>query len=373
RSSESAPRGSFSEHLPGVVKADEEGGKIAGHDYDPDGTTGMFLDMSTNSSSGRCLGRLRNRDWAAFLLCAFCVSVHAADQRVTAPQRPSDKQTNTFSKSANQALANQEGRMSLGEDLSRTMTASLAEAKAAHERRDYLRERQLLEPLAKDGNAEAQAMLGFLYRFGLGVPEDHAEAVNWFHKAAAQGNAWAQQSYGAALLRGDGIVQDIAQGIAWLQKAGDNGFVSAYATLGDLYLHGKGVARDREKGLAYYSMAADGGDMNASFVLGSMYEQGIEVERDLPKAVFWYRKGAELGFFMCQYNLARMYTSGVGVPQDLVEAYKWAVLAANSGPPDATTLRDFLKPKLSVAQLAKAERLASDWQATHQSRKWRQL
>ncbi|WP_216854940.1 hypothetical protein [Burkholderia sp. L27(2015)] len=38
RSSESAPRGSFSEHLPGVVKADEEGGKIAGHDYDPDGT-----------------------------------------------------------------------------------------------------------------------------------------------------------------------------------------------------------------------------------------------------------------------------------------------------------------------------------------------
>lgn len=35
---DAAPRGSFSEHRPGVVTAQEEGGKIPGHDYDPDGT-----------------------------------------------------------------------------------------------------------------------------------------------------------------------------------------------------------------------------------------------------------------------------------------------------------------------------------------------
>ncbi|AMO99498.1 sel1 repeat family protein [Collimonas arenae] len=120
-------------------------------------------------------------------------------------------------------------------------------------------------------------------------------------------------------------------------------------------------------------MAADGGDGGANFVLGSMYEQGIEVDKDLTKAALWYSKGAELGFFMCQYNLSLLYTSGFGVPQDLVEAYKWAELAANSGPPDATTLRDFLKPRLSEVQRAKAERLVSDWQATHQKRKWQQL
>jgi TPR repeat protein len=309
----------------------------------------------------------------AIILCMLCVSSHAAGQDVEQPLTSPAEQFKTFSKSKGQVLAGQEGRMQAGEASSGAKDVTLAEAKAAHERRDYLAERQLIEPLARDGDAEAQARLGFLFRFGLGVPANHAESVAWFHKAALQGNAWAQQNLGVALTKGEGVAKDIAEGVRWLEKAGDNGFVSAYYNLGELYLHGTGVAKDREKGLAFFAMAANGGDMTAAFALGSVYEQGLEADKDLAKAELWYRKGAGLGFFMCQYNLGRMYAGGLGVPQDFVEAYKWAELAAESGPPDAKTLRDFLKPKLSATQIAEAERLIRDWKATHTSLKMRPL
>ncbi len=40
---------------------------------------------------------------------------------------------------------------------------------------------------AEHGNANAQYNLGVMYSQGLGVTQDHAEAVKWYRKAAAQG------------------------------------------------------------------------------------------------------------------------------------------------------------------------------------------
>jgi TPR repeat protein len=54
---------------------------------------------------------------------------------------------------------------------------------------DYAATYRLVLPLAEHGNAGAQAMLGEIYLNGQGVPEDYAEALKWFHKAADQGDA----------------------------------------------------------------------------------------------------------------------------------------------------------------------------------------
>ena len=45
---------------------------------------------------------------------------------------------------------------------------------------------------AEQGDADAQFTLGFRYEYGLGVPQDDAEAVRWYRLAAEQGNASAQ-------------------------------------------------------------------------------------------------------------------------------------------------------------------------------------
>ncbi|MGC1095551.1 MAG: SEL1-like repeat protein [Pseudolabrys sp.] len=41
--------------------------------------------------------------------------------------------------------------------------------------------------LAERGNAQAQAILGFIYEHGRGVPQDYAAAVRWYVSAAEQG------------------------------------------------------------------------------------------------------------------------------------------------------------------------------------------
>ena len=48
---------------------------------------------------------------------------------------------------------------------------------------------QSIKERAEQGDAEAQSALGIMYDLGEGVPEDDAEAVKWYRKAAEQGNA----------------------------------------------------------------------------------------------------------------------------------------------------------------------------------------
>jgi uncharacterized protein len=75
------------------------------------------------------------------------------------------------------------------------------EAAAAYEKRDYATALRLMRPLAEQGDATAQASLGFLYANGEGVPQDYAAAVGWYRKAAEKGNAEAQFTSGSCTTR----------------------------------------------------------------------------------------------------------------------------------------------------------------------------
>ena len=69
------------------------------------------------------------------------------------------------------------------------------------------------------------------------------------------------------------------------------------------------------------------------------------------------RRGDALG----QHNLGLMYANGQGVPQDYVQAHKWWNLNAASGNADAVKNRDLVASKMTPAQIAEAQRLASAW------------
>src|SRR5215813_2786741 len=63
---------------------------------------------------------------------------------------------------------------------------------AAYARGDYVAAARRLEPLAAAGYARAQALLGFLYEYGRGVPQDYVGAAAWYTRAAEQGEPAAQ-------------------------------------------------------------------------------------------------------------------------------------------------------------------------------------
>jgi len=63
---------------------------------------------------------------------------------------------------------------------------------AAYNRGDYAPAIQLFRPLARQGNARAQAAIGAMYRRGQGVAKSSAHAFMWLSLASARGDARAK-------------------------------------------------------------------------------------------------------------------------------------------------------------------------------------
>ena len=62
-----------------------------------------------------------------------------------------------------------------------------------------------------------------LTRKGQGVPQDYAEAVKWYRKAAEQGNNDGQGNLGWVYLNGHGVPQDFVTAYMWLSLSAAQG------------------------------------------------------------------------------------------------------------------------------------------------------
>ena len=214
-------------------------------------------------------------------------------------------------------------------------------------------------------------MLGFMYANGRGVPEDDAEAVKWYRKAAEQGHAEAQYQLGTMYndLWNDlwSALRDDAEAVKWYRMAAEQGHAEAQFRLGFMYDLGWGVPKDNAEAVKWYRKAAEQGHAEAQHSLGGMYDLGVQgVPEDDAEAAKWYRKAAEQGDAsarrrlwgliyeadsrgdyetahelvrplaeqgdaLAQYSLGEMYDLGEGVPEDDAEAAKWYRKAAEQG------------------------------------------
>lgn len=75
-------------------------------------------------------------------------------------------------------------------------------AEAAHELSDFATTLPLLKPLADQGYAQAQKLLGYMYEFGQGVPQDYFQAADWYGKASAKGVGYARARLNNLTARG---------------------------------------------------------------------------------------------------------------------------------------------------------------------------
>ena len=73
--------------------------------------------------------------------------------------------------------------------------------------------------LARNGDAEAQAQVGWIYYQGLVVQRNYPLAREWFDRAAAKDHAQAMNLLGHLYQEGLGIEQDYVQARRWYQQA----------------------------------------------------------------------------------------------------------------------------------------------------------
>jgi uncharacterized protein len=207
----------------------------------------------------------------------------------------------------------------------------------AYQRGDYTTAYREFLPLAQQGNAAAQHLLGDMYQDGQGVPQDYVEAAKWYRNAAEQG------------------------------------FADAQASLGGMYYVGRGVPLDRREAMTWFRKAAEQGSGYGAGMLGFIYAEGHGVPQDYIEAAKWYRKAAEQGNTLAQLTLGAMYADGRGVPQDYVQAHLWLNLAAARFSPGehheywekAVKARNSVAAWMTPAQITEAQRLAQEWWQKH--------
>jgi len=119
------------------------------------------------------------------------------------------------------------------------------------------------QPLAEQGHASAQGILGLMYANGQGVLKDDKEAVKWVRKAAEQGHASAQYNLGVMYDNGRGVLKDDKEAVKWYRKAAEQGHASAQYNLGVMYINGDGVLKDLSKAKYWTKKSYENPDADA--------------------------------------------------------------------------------------------------------------
>lgn len=144
------------------------------------------------------------------------------------------------------------------------LAGPLEDGHAAYDKQDYKTAFKLWRPLADQGDAEGQRLMGSLYLDGLGVNKDYTAARGWFLSAANQGDAKAQYNIGMMYRQGLGVAQNDAEAVKWFRLSAGQGNAEAQFKLGTAYKFGYGVTLDPIQAYMWYSFAAA---RNAQYVI----------------------------------------------------------------------------------------------------------
>jgi len=179
--------------------------------------------------------------------------------------------------------------------------------------------------------------------------------------AAAKNDPAAEYEIAQRYSEGRGVPQNLAEAADWYERAAKQGLAPAQFRLGGFYEKGFGVKKDLDAARRLYSAAADAGNAKAMHNLAVLYAEGIDGKPDYQNAAKWFRKAADYGLTDSQYNLGILYGRGIGMQPDLAEAYKWFALAARDGDKESSTKRDDVGGRLDAKSLAAAKHAAEAW------------
>jgi hypothetical protein len=211
--------------------------------------------------------------------------------------------------------------------------------KVTQARFDPMRDRVKFDPAdpeAMTARVEATLLLAKIYLRGMGTKKNPAEAVKWYANAAEIGFVPANNTLGMAALNGFGMPASPAKAAAWFKEAAEAGYAPAQYQLGKLYYLGdEGVAQDYKLAGAWFAAAAKAGHPGALFAAGRMYDFGEGVAADPKKAIVYYKEAALKSNADAQSALGTFFYTGEVVQKDWPTARKLFAAAAQQGQVDA--------------------------------------
>jgi hypothetical protein len=118
-------------------------------------------------------------------------------------------------------------------------------------------------PLARDGLAAAQCMVGVMYQKGHAVARNPTEAARWYTMSAQGGDADAMFMLGQLYYRGEGVAQDPTRAADLFLLNAVRGDPDGQWAFGLCVVEGRGRPRDGIEGSAWLMLAAERGHEEA--------------------------------------------------------------------------------------------------------------
>lgn len=270
----------------------------------------------------------------------------------------------------------------------------LNNAVIAYQKGDFVDALKLASDLAQRGDANASALVGFLYEYGFGTEKSLPQAAKYYRQGALQNSNDAMMGLGrvwvgdhdlvnatevdtayqnaikagrddAFLPYGDFLMAqgNAAKAVIQYERAALNGDTNAAYSLAILYDDGDDSVPDNpQKARNYLHSAAEGGIVPAQADYGLLLYQGRGGEKNSKSAAEWFKKAAEGGDKNGAFYWALVNAKGDGVAQNIPTAKKYAALA-KADVPDAAKLYgqilQYEKLNATKAQTAKPKAKAT--------------
>jgi len=211
-----------------------------------------------------------------------------------------------------------------------TAEVKFSEGYEAAQQGNFSKAISIWQPLAEQGDADAQYTLAWMFESGKGVTADLNKAIYWYKKSSQQGNLAAQYVLATLYEKGAGIAQDNKEALSYYMLAAKQGDPTSQFQVGYYFHHAIGTSQDIKQSLIWYNKAAKKGHINSQIALGELYQTGQGVEVDYKKSTKWYQQAATQNNAIAQYHLASLYEQGLGVKQDFAKAITLYQLSSNS-------------------------------------------
>ena len=255
---------------------------------------------------------------------------------------------------------------------------SFEDGLAAYNKRDYGTAATNWRSAARNGHAEAQFNLGYMYQNGQGVERSTEQAVFWFQRAAAMDHAEAKtalerlgmniepEAPKAEIVQEVSVITETPPGEVTIREVSQGEFARIFIqppiptkpvvteritapppetqTLptpnpsfddgSELFEQGIQAYNAQQYGPAFifFRKASTKNNAKAQDYLGHLYFTGKGVAKSYNMALSWYHKAAAQGNIASQNQLALMYSTGrYGVKKSPKQAAFWYERAADLG------------------------------------------
>jgi TPR repeat protein len=200
---------------------------------------------------------------------------------------------------------------------------------------------RILHRIAKAGNADAAAHLGWLTDRGLGIFLSDKSPSGWYETAAKGGSAFGALQHAREIApehynRCEESAEWYAKGISGLTDLAEKGDAESQFQLWAVYDNGLGVTEDRKLAVKFLRSAAGNNHPDACFHLGFWYwELPERTEAQRRRAITFWRRAAKLGSANAQYFLGAYYATDPDMPINAKESARYYTMAALNGDTEA--------------------------------------